>query len=535
MEHGLDQSAELRKKIKEQQYKSIRQCIKYSKQLLALSVSSCDLYGTAFAYRYLSYCYFTENKIKQCFIAGKKAISLSETNNYNDLLPDLYNILGYIYHVQSLEQISIGYFLKGLKVAKAVGNMKTCCYIYSNIGSLYYELKQYKKSLFYLKKAEQVMALEVAKTGHLFPAYVKIIHNMVDWNVELKNFEQAEKILIEADNTVVNSTPEDVSSCLYFHAVIEWNKGNNEGFLKYYNEGLEMFDRMRPNLMSLMGSIDYINLGFKSGHIEACKRLLSFAKKGAQSANLPTFWLKYYKALMQFSQITEDKELEIYAKENWRVWNKKKKANERVQKGLSFKMQEEIKTVQTSYKESKDMHSVLKQASNKDYLTGINNRRSYLEDIKQSIRSLQKKQGNLGLVYIDIDFFKDYNDCFGHVQGDSCIKTVAGTIKESFHDFGTSYRIGGDEFAVIVKEKNIDEIKERMKKLKQNITDLKIAHPMSEIKPYLTVSIGAYVAVPNKSLTVADFYKAADHALYHVKKQARDGFYIVEGKNFENT
>lgn len=535
MELNSDQSKVLIKKIKEVQFKSVRQCISYSKQLLALSVSACDLYGTAFAYRYLSYCYFCENKIKLCFQISKKALSLAETNNYNDLLPDLYNTLGYIYHIQSLEQLSIEYFLKGLKAAKAVGNLKTSCYIYSNIGVLYDDLKQYKKSLYYINKAYQIITKESVKSQNKIPTLTKIIHNIIDLNLKCKNYVQAEKILKEVENTGIITEPEDISSCFYFHAMIEWKKGNEEHFFDFYNKGILTFDNMPTNIIGLVQALDYIDLSLKTRKLESCQKLFTFALKGAQSVDFPIFWLRYYNMLIRFCQSIGDKEMELYAKENWRVWNKKKKLSEQMQKNFGFEMQEKLKAVQDTYKETKNMHEVLEQASNIDYLTGVNNRRRYLEDIKQSLRQLQKKQEMLGLIYMDIDCFKDYNDCFGHVQGDECIKRVAQTVKESFQNFGTVYRIGGDEFAVILKNRSKIKIKEYMKQLKINIEQLKIPHPLSEVKPYLTVSIGAYVTVPNKSITVADFCKAADHALYQVKRQARNGFYIMEGKSFEKT
>ena len=160
-----------------------------------------------------------------------------------------------------------------------------------------------------------------------------------------------------------------------------------------------------------------------------------------------------------------------------------------------------------------------------DALTGIYNRRYFDENLSRVIKSLSRSDGTLSLMMIDIDFFKNYNDTYGHSKGDDCLKAVAETLSKSIErseDFVARY--GGEEFAVVLPntyEKGALVIAE---KLLENTRNLKIKHEKSKAAKYITVSIGITTGNVKHSQSADDYIKYADAMLYKSKQSGRNKY-----------
>jgi diguanylate cyclase (GGDEF)-like protein len=128
---------------------------------------------------------------------------------------------------------------------------------------------------------------------------------------------------------------------------------------------------------------------------------------------------------------------------------------------------------------------------------------------------------------IDIDYFKDFNDAYGHIQGDEALIEVASIIDNSFNRVGDLVaRYGGEEFVVLVPNFDYDDAKAMADNLRQKIHDAGIENIGSTVSPYLTVSIGVATMVPKTKYPVNYIVDEADSALYLAKKSGRN---IVKG------
>ena len=124
---------------------------------------------------------------------------------------------------------------------------------------------------------------------------------------------------------------------------------------------------------------------------------------------------------------------------------------------------------------------------------------------------------------IDIDRFKEFNDNYGHVQGDICLVKIATTIKESLEtplDFVGRY--GGEEFIVLLQETNIEGTLKVAEEIKGNIESLQINHSFSKVENCVTVSIGVVTLIPDKTDSLNDIVIKADKALYEAKDKGRN-------------
>lgn len=152
-----------------------------------------------------------------------------------------------------------------------------------------------------------------------------------------------------------------------------------------------------------------------------------------------------------------------------------------------------------------------------DGLTKLNNRRHYNEMIEKEILRARRNDVPLVFTMIDIDFFKKFNDHYGHAAGDNALVRVAGVLKKSLNRAGDYvFRLGGEEFGLLFSDVNIEKAEILLENIRASIEGLRIEHAKSDVNDYLTISIGAVVDVEN-ALGSSDIYPRADKLLYKAK------------------
>lgn len=164
-----------------------------------------------------------------------------------------------------------------------------------------------------------------------------------------------------------------------------------------------------------------------------------------------------------------------------------------------------------------------KQALN-DALTGLPNRRAFDHGIAQEFDRAQRHESNLTLLMCDIDFFKHYNDYFGHSQGDTCLQQVASIIQTTFHRAGElCTRFGGEEFAILLPSISPKEAHLQAQRLLDTLLDSQIKHAPEIELGFVTMSIGiAQLSQQSRFSNHSALIDAADKALYQAKNNGRN-------------
>lgn len=160
-----------------------------------------------------------------------------------------------------------------------------------------------------------------------------------------------------------------------------------------------------------------------------------------------------------------------------------------------------------------------------DALTEIPNRRRFDEILKKEWNRAKRSHFPLSLIMIDIDYFKYYNDTYGHGMGDDCLKTVAATLEKSLRrgsDFIARY--GGEEFMAILPDTTDNEAVTICQHIADNIKNLAIEHSSSSINDCITVSMGGATTNPNDLTPIEEFIEAADKKMYEAKAAGRNQF-----------
>jgi diguanylate cyclase (GGDEF)-like protein len=165
----------------------------------------------------------------------------------------------------------------------------------------------------------------------------------------------------------------------------------------------------------------------------------------------------------------------------------------------------------------------LEAQSSLDGLTGIANRRSFDWSLEREWKRHMRAQIPLSLALIDVDWFKQYNDTYGHLAGDDVLRSIAFAIQSGVHRPGdVSARFGGEEFAVILPDTNEHQSRYVMAMIHQRVRALEIPYPNPAVGPFVTISIGIATVVPVWNESPLDLVHEADVALYRAKAEGRD-------------
>ena len=182
-----------------------------------------------------------------------------------------------------------------------------------------------------------------------------------------------------------------------------------------------------------------------------------------------------------------------------------------------------------NYLEMKIKNDMLEKLSMYDGLTNIRNRRFFDETFEKTFSEIKRDKKSLAVLMIDIDFFKPYNDNYGHGQGDETLRKVAKALEKTIKrasDFVARY--GGEEFVILLKDINKDGVEAVANNLLNAVRELKITHEFSKIENYVTVSIGVSYYNSSSDITKLELLLKADETLYNVKNSGRNNFAILE-------
>ncbi len=159
----------------------------------------------------------------------------------------------------------------------------------------------------------------------------------------------------------------------------------------------------------------------------------------------------------------------------------------------------------------------------KDGLTGLYNRRYFSEQLLREWNRARRDEVPLSLFMIDIDHFKRFNDTYGHLAGDRCIRTVGEAVQRWFaRGSDLVARYGGEEFVVLTTGVERRQARERAEALRQMIRQVEVEGTGRAHSPSVTVSVGLASAIPEDGIRPEDLLAAADRALYQAKRQGRD-------------
>lgn len=191
-------------------------------------------------------------------------------------------------------------------------------------------------------------------------------------------------------------------------------------------------------------------------------------------------------------------------------------------RGQSLKLSALLAQEQLREQQLETDNQILHRMATQDGLTGIANRRAFDEKLAYEWKLGYREQTSLAVVLCDVDYFKAYNDTYGHIAGDQCLREIAGVLNTAIHrpaDLASRY--GGEEFALILPKTDLEGALHLLNRIRSTLRACAITHPKS-ISPYVSLSFGLVSVIPDLQWQPEALLRAVDAALYQAKTEGRD-------------
>jgi len=191
-------------------------------------------------------------------------------------------------------------------------------------------------------------------------------------------------------------------------------------------------------------------------------------------------------------------------------------------------IQDDQTALEVATKNLKKANKKLENVSYTDSLTGLYNRRYFNHIYNRELNRAKRTHSYITFMMLDIDYFKQYNDTYGHIEGDYALKSVAKVLKETLKRPGDFvFRLGGEEFGVLLTETAESDSAMIARKIGDSIREREIKHEQSAVNEYLTISIGVACCIADEALNEETLMTRADEMLYKSKDSGRDRYSIT--------
>lgn len=466
---------------------------------------------------------FLDNRLDEAAILIQHAIHLYKSAGDYEKYTIALNLMGVIYAATGNETMAIDYYLEGLEAALDRGYDNLVMLFYNNIGSRYQELDEHEKAIAYFVKAAKELGNPACMNEPRYDNWCLVTYiNLAASYHYMGSYDLAEKYLDLAES---HMNGENVDIYKYTFLILKcqlcWSMGRSEYVYQNIEQLLESGAKNRNASDYGQDIRDICSLFKDMKEYDYWKSIILDFEKYANEQNavyfslmLTEMWMDYYKTIGEtekYAGLCVD-----YVELNHR---------QNTIKNKDRAMAIDIK-IQLQEKEAERRQ--VEELSSKDMLTGLGNRYLLTQQVPIVVKEASDKQQRIAVGVLDIDCFKQHNDTYGHIKGDGCLKKVAEILHDAVGKAGAAYRFGGDEFVILFPQGNREQIERIAEQIKVRLGEAAIENKNSMVLPRVTISQGYVCFIPQENEDIDTMIERADKALYYVKKNGRNAYYIIE-------
>lgn len=514
--------------------------LKISRQMLAEAKKDTDEYAQACAsYFYLEAKYRLGKLDEKMLSMAVNALQMARNNNAFDLESKILNMIGIFFLNQGDNIAALEYYQMAMDIAKKHHYYGRVRVMMNNIGDMFIHMHQYEEALPYLERClEQSIELyeKGLRTGKMEIGIHNInitLLNMATCYCGLGNYDESLRIL-----NMLYKDKDGVEEAYYGsgkEALLVMNYLSTgrvteadphiENVIRAAESGVEAIEMAEDYVKVCQILIEKDKLG-------QAERMLKAIQKIAEDLNFSTIWCPYYEAAIAYAKKVQDQQALLRAYESYMREQKRRDAFLDKQQLRSVRNRQTLNTALKKQKKAEEARNSLKHMSEHDPLTGLFNRYVLNRESDRWWKKAVAKGSTVGAIVMDIDYFKQYNDTYGHLEGDACIKRVSEIISNSVGTKGTVVRYGGDEFFVLVHGLKTEEVVDIANSINAQLLKEKIPHQKSLVSRYVTVSQGIANGTPDEGESMMDLTHLADNALYRAKEKRRGSIGVYENKSY---
>ena len=486
-----------------------------------------DEWLLGYAFYHSGEVYYLRNDFEQMFHSMFRALSYLEHTGQHGLLVRGYNILAITAMNQGNAPFALDYYLKGLSYCEKYRLFDVGIMIRINIGTLYNNCGEYNQASRYLEEGYGLLR-QHREIPEYYNALMSIYIGMVNSCIHRQQLDRAMEYISRIHSECKEFMQEEdrlvyaCSQARVFHLQGK-TRQRDEAIAKVHTlvnqqmPVLDIFDDLYEYCRMLLELEQYEELRYLLEQMEAMAQ-----KADAGNMRKRILTLKARVCLREgdqegYRQIT----VQLFELEE----ALEKESRRMVLHMLSVR--NELEESQRHRRRMEQENRRLLKRPQTDPLTGLANRFHLNSYVAESFARAKEQGEALGIEILDIDYFKQYNDNYGHQAGDGCIQAIA-RILQKMEDKGDIFcaRYGGDEFIVIYESCSREDVEQWTVELKQEIKTLGLRHEYSQAGSLVTISQGICFDVPTPEDTAEDFLLSADRMLYQVKEQGRNNISI---------
>lgn len=467
---------------------------------------------------------FNDGRLNEAALLIQKAIQLYQKCEDQKQYVTAMNLMGVIYAAIGNETMAIDYYLEGLECALDNQFRILIALFYNNIGARYQELGEHRRAIeYFLKSARELENEETQKEKNCSLWRLIMYLNLQTSYWEVGEYDVSYEYMQKAEGQMTEDIAETYHcTFLGMKCRLLWDRGEKEFVYAHLEELLESAEHDGNASDHVQNTRTLCSLLRDMGEYEGWKRVIAaFARYSEDQGTvyckliLTEMEMEYYRVIGEMNQYMHlcVDHAELYQKQR-EIADKERVA------AIDIKIELRDKEAERRQAEAK---------STRDALTGVGNRYLLEQDAPGVLTGAAKEQQAVSVGVLDIDYFKQHNDTYGHIHGDDCLQRVAGILSKAAGDAGGVYRFGGDEFVLLLAAGNEGEVRRLAEQIKTNLATERILNEKSGVIPEITISQGYVCFVPTGDEKVEELIKRADVALYHVKQNGRNGYHIIRG------
>lgn len=481
-----------------------------------------------FAYFYYAEAYFTESMDDKYLKYLLLGLPLLEKHQMYILLARTYNLLGSNAHHHENINLAVEHYILSLDYALLGEAYYEAGLANTNMGHIFYSVQDYKTAVHYYNKG---LSMFYKDKNNKFYLKNKILLDQLICNsyFYMKKYEIAfrrfEKIQEHRELYMEHSYSRFsfiVNEVVFYQEMKKYQIRDEK-----IQEALDLLHENPEDLRKVADVCVIIDLLIEIKRLEECKGLLEEMDSVTKDCGFLNLRLKYLKIKTCYCK--EAGLQQEYLETSTEAYLLMEQMEEDNIQGIqeSAKMRLDMDKIRKAQKIMQEENRILTIKSETDPLTGLANRNKLNDYSDEAFERAYRNQTSLAVEILDIDFFKEYNDAYGHLAGDECLISISQVLKEMITDQIFCARYGGDEFVIIYENMTDEEIMDVAERLKQEIIDLQIENHNTGYYPYITISQGIRNSVPQMGNKVWDYLYVADNCLFRMKKKRKNDICLV--------
>ena len=484
---------------------------------------------------YLAEYYWQNDQFENTMQCLSESISYLKSSQMYELLARAYNMMGAVADRKNNRMVALSSYYNCLKYTEKYHFYYIQAMAESNIAYTLVRMRQRKEAIQHYR-----IALDCyEKSEKTYYLNCNKINCMVECGCCYMYQQEMEEALQlwEKIQTILQKDPDSYYSAIMvemYRIPCEILRGRMEeakqvsARLLTKLEDAEFFEQIKDNLVILAG---ILSLMPEEGLLESLLRMID-EKHVEDHYNI---FLDLYpfksRLLLKKGQMQEYTE---YTRRYFEIYEKYQQENREALISV-MEMQDHLKNVTMDWANMQASNAALENLAMHDELTGLANRTFLHEYFTNCFEHAYETQELMGVELMDIDFFKEYNDYYGHLAGDRCLKAIAGVLrKQQIPGKVFCARYGGDEFMILYTGMTKEEIRRVSEEILREVRKLKMLHERSSCGKYISVSQGVFARIPVGNNREWDFTSRADILLYRAKSCGRNRICMSTEKDREH-